>query len=114
MCLYGTKTKKDLTKVGRYLVMALMGIIIASVIQFVLGWITGAPLAMMDLIISVATVIVFTGLTAWDSQKIVQTAAYAKDNDDYKKVAIIGALELYLDFINIFLALLRLFGKSKD
>ena len=114
MCIYGSKTKKDLTKFGRYLVMALMGIIIASVIQFVLGLITGAPLAMMDLIISVATVIVFTGLTAWDSQKIVQTAAYAKDNDDYKKVAIIGALELYLDFINIFLALLRIFGKNRD
>ena len=114
MCIYGSKTKKDLTKFGRYLVMALMGIIIASVFQFVLGLITGAPLAMMDLIISVATVIVFTGLTAWDSQKIVQTAAYAKDNDDYKKVAIIGALELYLDFINIFLALLRIFGKNRD
>ena len=114
MCIYGAKTGADLTKVGRYLVMALVGIILASILQFVLGLITGAPLAMLDLLINIATVIVFTGLTAYDSQKIIKTAEYAKNTDDYKKVALLGALELYLDFINLFLALLRLFGKRKN
>jgi len=114
MCVYGTHTKSDLTKVGRYLVMALMGIILACIVHFVLKMITGAPLAMLDLLISIATVIVFTGLTAWDAQKIIKTAEFAKSSDDYKKVAILGALELYLDFINLLLALLRLFGRRRD
>ena len=69
---------------------------------------------MMDLLVSIATVLVFTGLTAYDSQKILKTAENSKNTDDYKKVAILGALELYLDFINILLALLKLFGKRKD
>ena len=69
---------------------------------------------MLDLIISIATVIVFTGLTAFDSQKILRIAESAKDTEDYKKIAILGALELYLDFINILLSLLKIFGRSKD
>ena len=64
-------------------------------------------------LISFVAVGVFTGLTAYDSQKITEVARYAQDNEDFKKVAIIGALELYLDFVNIFLALLRLFGKRR-
>lgn len=114
MCVYGRKTKSDLSKAGRFFFMALVGIIIASALQFVIMLFTKAPLAMLDLLISIATVIVFTGLTAYDSQKIVRTAENARDSDDYKKVSILGALELYLDFINIFLSLLRLFGKKRD
>lgn len=114
MCIFGTVTKTDLTKFGRYLMMALLGIIIASVLQFVIGFFTGAPLAMMDLLISIASIIIFTGLAAWDAQKILKTAQMAKNNDDYKKVAILGALELYLDFINLLLALLRFTGKRKE
>ncbi len=113
MCIYGTKTKTDLTKAGRYLVMALMGVILASVIHFVLKMITGAPLAMLDLLISIASVIIFTGLTAYDAQKIILTAQQAQNTDDYKKVAVLGALELSLDFVTLFLALLHLFGKRK-
>lgn len=114
MSLYGLKTKSNLSSAGKYLMMGLMGIILASVIQFVITLITGAPLAMMDLLISIATVVIFTGLTAYDSQKILVTAEYANSSDEYKKVALLGALELYLDFINIFLALLKLFGKRRD
>ena len=114
MCIYGSKTKSDLTKLGRYCVMGLLGILLATLLHFILGFFTGAPLAMMDLLVSIATVLVFTGLTAYDSQKILKTAENSKNTDDYKKVAILGALELYLDFINILLALLKLFGKRKD
>ena len=114
MCIYGSKTKSDLTKLGRYCVMGLLGILLATLLHFILGFFTGAPLAMLDLLVSIATVLVFTGLTAYDSQKILKTAENSKNTDDYKKVAILGALELYLDFINILLALLKLFGKRKD
>lgn len=114
MCIYGSRTKTSLVKAGRYFVMGLMGIILASVLHFIIRIVTGAPLAMLDLLISIATVVIFTGLTAYDSQKIILTASQAKDNDDYKKVAIIGALELYLDFINILLSLLRFFGRRKE
>lgn len=114
MCIYGSRTKTNLATAGRYLFMALIGIILASVLHFVIRMITGAPLAMLDLLISIATVIVFTGLTAYDSQKIIKTAEMAKDTADYKKVSIIAALELYLDFINLMLAFLRLFGKRRN
>lgn len=113
MCLYGTKTKSDLTKAGRYLVMALLGIVLASVLHLIISKISGSPLAMLDLLISVATVVVFTGLTAWDAQKIIKTAEQSVNSDDYKKASLLGALELYLDFINLLLALLRLFGRKK-
>ncbi|WP_178843736.1 Bax inhibitor-1/YccA family protein [uncultured Treponema sp.] len=114
MCFYGSRTKSDLTKLGRYCIMGLWGIILASLLHFILMFFAKAPLSMLDLLISIATVLVFTGLTAFDSQKIVKTAENAKNTDDFKKVAIMGALELYLDFINILLALLKIFGKRKD
>lgn len=114
MCLWGSKTKSDLSKLGRYCVMALLGVVLATVLHVVLMLITKAPLAMLDLVISIATVLIFTGLTAYDSQKILRTAENARNNADFKKVAILGALELYLDFINLLLALLRLFGKKRD
>ncbi len=114
MSLYGLKTKRNLMSMGRYLMMGVMGIVIASVVQLVLSLITRQPLYMLDMLISAAVVVVFTALTAYDSQKILRTAEYANGNDAYKKVAILGALELYLDFINILLALLRLFGKRRS
>ena len=94
--------------------MGLWGILLASLLHFILMFFAKAPLSMLDLLISIATVLVFTGLTAFDSQKIVKTAENAKNTDDFKKVAIMGALELYLDFINLLLALLKIFGKRKD
>lgn len=107
MSLYGMFTKSNLNSAGKYLMMGLWGIIIASLVNFLFqsssfGW-----------LISFVSVGVFTGLTAYDSQKIMQISRYAQSNDTYRKAAILGALELYLDFINIFLALLRLFGKRR-
>lgn len=114
MSIWGFTTKRNLNTFGRYLMMAVFGLIIAGLVGWIISRITGAPLAMLDVLISVATVIIFTGLTAYDAQKIVKTASHARDNDDYKKVSIMAALELYLDFINILLALLRLFGRRGD
>jgi len=105
MSIYGLKTKSDLRSMGRYLVMGVFGIIIASVVNLLIG------ASWLDVLISMVTVVVFTGLTAYDTQKLLATARFAVDSDDYRKVAIIGALHLYLDFVNIFLALLRLFGR---
>jgi FtsH-binding integral membrane protein len=104
MSFYGLKTKSDLTSMGRYLVMALIGVVIAGLVNFILraSW--------LDVIISMVTVLVFTGLTAYDTQKLIRVSDQADGSATFQKVAIIGALELYLDFINIFLALLRLFG----
>lgn len=114
MSFYGATTKRDLTTFGKYLMMAVLGVIIASLVQLVLSLITKNPFSMFDLLISFATVVIFTGLTAYDSQKVIRTAEYARNTDDYKKVSIFAALELYLDFINIFLSLLRIFGKRRD
>ena len=107
MSVYGATTKSSLQSAGKYLMMALIGLIIASLVNLFMRS------SSLDWLISFVTVGVFTGLTAYDSQKITTAARYAQDNDDFKKIAIIGALELYLDFINIFLALLRLFGKRR-
>ncbi len=105
MSIFGKITKKNLAPMARYLFMALIGVIIAALINYFLGS------SRVSWIISIVTVVIFTGLTAYDTQKIMQLSTMAEDNDTYKKVAIIGALRLYLDFINIFLSLLRLFGK---
>lgn len=107
MSVYGATTKSSLQSAGKYLMMALIGLIIASLVNLFMRS------SSLDWLISFVTVGVFTGLTAYDSQKITTAARYAQDNEDFKKVAIIGALELYLDFVNIFLALLRLFGKRR-
>ncbi len=112
MSVYGMTTKSDLTSAGRYLSMALIGIIIASLLNGIL-YFFGAGIGILDWLISVVAVIIFTGLTAYDSQKIMRVAQYADSSESYQKVAIIGALELYLDFINIFLSLLRLFGNRR-
>lgn len=108
MTLYGLKTKSDLMSAGRYLSMALFGIIIASVINIFLHS------SGLDWIISIIAVGVFTGLTAYDTQKLLRISKNANDSENYSKVSIVIALELYLDFINIFLRLLRLFGKRNN
>lgn len=107
MSVYGYFTERDLTKIGSFLFMALIGLIIASVVNFfahsdTLGW-----------VISFAGVLIFLGLTAWDTQKIKQMASVAPD-ESLGKLATIGALSLYLDFINLFLYLLRFFGDSRN
>jgi len=107
MSAYGATTKNNLQSAGKYLMMAVIGLVIASLVNLFMRS------SSLDWLISFVTVGVFTGLTAYDTQKISEVARYAQNNESYKKVAIIGALELYLDFVNIFLSLLRLFGKRR-
>jgi FtsH-binding integral membrane protein len=108
MALYGYVTKTDLTRWGNLLFMALLGLIGAMLINVFLRN------SMLDLVLSAVGVLIFVGLTAYDSQKIKQMAgAVDPDSEMGHKVAIIGALRLYLDFINLFLRLLRLFGRRR-
>jgi FtsH-binding integral membrane protein len=109
--LYGYTTKRDLTSVGSFMMMGLIGIIIASVVNIFLR----SPAVMM--IVSYIGVIVFVGLTAYDTQKIKHMALSQPadlDSGTVRKGAIIGALTLYLDFINLFLMLLHILGGSRD
>lgn len=109
MALVGYTTKTDLTSMGKLLFMALLGIIIASVVNMFVGS------SGLDLILSYVGVLVFVGLTAYDTQKIKQMCQSAPDaGESTQKLALIGALSLYLDFINIFLYLLRIFGNNRD
>lgn len=109
MALYGYTTKKDLTRIGSILFMALVGLIIASIVN--IFWLNDT----FSFIVAAIGVVIFVGLTAYDVQKIkVMASEIRTENDFIEKFAIIGALTLYLDFINLFLKLLRLFGKSRD
>ena len=107
MTIYGYVTRQDLTKLGTYLFMALIGIIIASIVNIFLAS------SALDWCITIVGVIVFVGLTAWDTQKITQWAAQS-DPTQAGKLATMGALSLYLDFVNLFLYLLRIFGQRND
>ena len=109
MALVGYTTKTDLTSMGKLLFMALLGIIIASVVNMFVAS------SGLDLILSYVGVLVFVGLTAYDTQKIKQMCQTAPDaGESAQKLALIGALSLYLDFINLFLYLLRIFGSNKE
>lgn len=110
MSIYGTVTKRDLTSMGSFLFMGLIGIIIAMLVNIFL------KSTMMNFIISCVGVLVFTGLTAYDTQRLRNFGEQAPVNDALamRRGAILGALTLYLDFINIFIMLLRLFGGSRD
>ncbi len=108
MSLYGYFTKKDLTKIGNIAFMALIGIIIASVVNFFM------QSSVMSLVISYLGVLIFVALTAYDTQKLKRIAMNGFHNEEsMEKSAILGALTLYLDFINLFLFLLRIFGDRK-
>ena len=107
MSLYGYTTKRDLTKLGGFLFMGLIGIIIASIVNI---FVQSGPMAF---IISIIGVLVFVGLTAYDTQTI-KNMYYAGDSDSVgSKKALMGALRLYLDFINLFILLLQLFGQRR-
>jgi hypothetical protein len=109
MAIAGYTTKTDLTKLGSILFIGLIGIVIASVIN----WFTHS--SQLDYIISILGVIIFTGLTAYDVQKLKSLGVQVEgDTIAAKKLGIMGALTLYLDFINLFLFLLRLFGGKRD
>ena len=107
MSLYGYTTKKDLTKLGGFLFMGLIGIIIASLVNIFIGS------TALQFAISVIGVLVFVGLTAYDTQSI-KNMYYEGDSDSVGgKKALMGALRLYLDFINLFILLLQLFGQRR-
>lgn len=112
MAVMGYTTDKDLTSFGRILMMGLIGMVVAMVINMFLHS------SAFDFLISIVGVAVFTGLTAYDVQKLKRVGAGLEyegtDVRDTKKLAIMGALTLYLDFLNLFLMLLRLFGNRRD
>ncbi|MDA0973220.1 MAG: Bax inhibitor-1/YccA family protein [Bacteroidetes bacterium] len=109
MAFVGYTTKTDLTSFGRFLFMGLIGIILASVVN----WFIGS--SSLDYIISIIGVLVFTGLTAYDVQRLKNIGMTVENGTSFAgKAAIMGALSLYLDFINLFLMLLRLFGGGRD
>jgi len=107
LALYGTMTKRSLAGIGQFAFMGLIGIIIASIVG--IFWHN----SMLQFVISVCGVVVFTGLTMWDAQRLKQMALSLPDGRT-GSYAIVGALALYLDFINLFLFLLRLFGGRRD
>lgn len=110
MCVYGYLTKRDLTSIGNICLMAVIGLIIAGLVNLFL------QSSVMSLIISGIGVLVFVGLTAYDSQKIKQLLLQERMevNDSTKKIALLGSLTLYLDFINLFLYLLRFLGDRRN
>ncbi len=110
MSLYALYTKKDLTSWGSFLHMGLLGLIIAMVINIFVGSSTA------EMAISIIGIIIFMGLTAYDTAKIKALAEGSGMNDDEAvgKIAVLGALSLYLDFINLFLYMIRIFGKHRD
>lgn len=107
MSLYGYTTKRDLSGFGSFLFMGLIGIIIASLVNMFM------QSGMMAWIISVAGVLIFTGLTAYDTQAIKESYHVNDDGSMSGKKAVMGALKLYLDFVNLFLMLLRLMGDRR-
>lgn len=108
MSVYGYFTKRDLSKMGSYLIMALFGLIIAMIVNIFL------KSSAMEWVISIVGVLLFVGLTAWDTQQVKQLAAANLDPALADKLATMGAMNLYLDFINLFLFLLRIFGGGRD
>jgi hypothetical protein len=104
LSVYGATTKRDLSSLGSFAIMGLWGIILASIVNIFLG----SP--MLYWLVTFAGVVVFTGLTAYDTAKLKALGAHAGSGEMHTKLALQGALVLYLDFINLFLMLLRIFG----
>jgi len=107
LAYYGARTKKDLTSFGRLAFFGLIGLIIATLINWLISNV------LLDLILSYVGVIIFTILTAYDVQKIKKLARSLEMQNNSERIVIIGALQLYLDFINLFLYLLRIFGRKR-
>lgn len=107
MSLYGYATKKDLSGLGSFLIMGLIGLLIASIVNIFM------QSSAMQFALSVVGVFIFIGLTAYDTQKIKQSYYYSS-SDSATKMAVFGALNLYMDFINLFLMMLQLFGDRRN
>ena len=107
LSLYGYTTKKDLTAMGKFLFMGVVGLILANIVNMI--WPSGA----MSFVISAAGVLIFSGLIAYDTQKIKDQYSEAYGTDTAEKVAIFGALSLYLDFVNLFQFLMMFLGQRR-
>ena len=107
LSLYGYTTKRDLSAMGSFLIMGLFGLILASIVNIFLGS------SALEFAISVIGVLIFAGLTAWDTQKIKEMYFESAGSEALNKMAIMGALNLYMDFINLFLFLLRFMGNRE-
>lgn len=107
MSLYGYTTKKDLTGMGSFLFMGLIGLIIASLVNLFL------KSSALEFALSAIGVLIFIGLTAYDTQRIKQSYYRSADSEMTSKLAVMGALSLYMDFINLFIMMLRFFGDRK-
>jgi FtsH-binding integral membrane protein len=107
MALWGYTTQRDLTKMGSFLIMGLIGIIVASLINLFIGS------SAMAMVISIIGVVVFTGLTAWDVQRIKSEYFYYAGHEVAQKMQVMGALSLYLNFVNLFQMLLSLTGERE-
>ncbi len=107
MSIYGYTTKKDLSGLGSFLMMGLIGLIVASIVNIFL------KSSALDFAVSALGVLIFVGLTAYDTQKIKQSYYHTSDKETLSKMAIMGALRLYLDFVNLFIMLLRFFGERR-
>jgi FtsH-binding integral membrane protein len=108
LSLYGYTTKRDLTAMGKFLFMGLIGLVLAGLVNMI--W----PNGTMSFIISAAGVLIFSGLIAYDTQKIKEQYAEAYGRDVAEKIAIFGALSLYLDFVNLFQFLMSFMGQNRD
>jgi uncharacterized protein len=105
MSIYGYFTKKDLTSIGSFMFVGLIAIVIASLINIFIGS------TVLQMVISALAIVIFMGLTAYDTQNIRQIVSHDSDTG---REEVLGALSLYLNFINLFLSLLQLFGDRKD
>ena len=108
LSLYGYTTKRDLTAMGKFLFMGVIGLLLAGIVNMI--W----PSGTMSFIISAAGVLIFSGLIAYDTQKIKEQYSEAWGTDMIEKVAVFGALSLYLDFVNLFQFLMSFMGQSRD
>lgn len=107
MCIYGYTTKRDLTSFGAFFFMGLIGVLLASLVNMFLQ----SPA--IEFVVSIITVLVFTGLTAYDVQRITNIYYGVPASEMRDKAAVLGALSLYMNFINLFIAMLKLFGNRK-
>ena len=108
LSLYGYMTKKDLSAIGKFLFMGVIGLILASIVNMI--W----PSGTMTFVISAAGVLIFSGLIAYDTQRIKEQYAEAWGTDTLEKVAVFGALSLYLDFVNLFQFLMMFLGQERE
>jgi len=107
MSLYGYTTRRDLSQFGSFLLMGLIGVVLASVVNIFVSSST------LQFVVSTVGVLVFTGLTAWDTQRIKEVYVASDPGDVLTKKALMGALALYLDFVNLFVMLLQLTGQRR-